>query len=65
MSSIHKVIFAFCLCGGLWRATEQRINLKFLYELDKSTGKNHAMLKQMFEDETMTLKAVYVASLKI
>jgi hypothetical protein len=33
--------------------------------LDKSTGKNHAMLKQMFEDETMTLKAVYVASLKI
>ncbi|GBN33915.1 hypothetical protein AVEN_169935-1 [Araneus ventricosus] len=41
------------------RVMEQRMNLKFLYKLDKSAGHSHAMLNQVYEDDTVTLKAVY------
>ncbi|GBN00324.1 hypothetical protein AVEN_134709-1 [Araneus ventricosus] len=38
---------------------EQRINLKFLYELGKSAVESRAMLKQVYGDDTMTLKTEY------
>ncbi|GBO19568.1 hypothetical protein AVEN_7107-1 [Araneus ventricosus] len=36
-----------------------KINLKFLHKLGKSAGKSHAMLKQLYGDDTMTLKTLY------
>ncbi|GBM79441.1 hypothetical protein AVEN_213295-1 [Araneus ventricosus] len=36
----------------------QRINLKFLYKLGKSEGERHAILKQVYVDDTVTLKSV-------
>ncbi|GBN71290.1 hypothetical protein AVEN_21391-1 [Araneus ventricosus] len=43
---------------------KQRVNLKFLYKLGKSAGESHAMLKQVYEDDTMSLKTVYCEVLK-
>ncbi|GBM24979.1 hypothetical protein AVEN_262128-1 [Araneus ventricosus] len=39
---------------------EQKINLKSLYKLGKSAGESHAMLKQVYGDDTVTLEAVYI-----
>ncbi|GBN17551.1 hypothetical protein AVEN_175625-1 [Araneus ventricosus] len=44
---------------------EQRINLKFLCKLSKSPAESHAMLKQVYGDDSMILKTVYWDVLKL
>ncbi|GBM79433.1 hypothetical protein AVEN_213289-1 [Araneus ventricosus] len=38
---------------------EQIIKLKFLYKLGKSESERHAILKQVYADDTVTLKTVF------
>ncbi|GBM49765.1 hypothetical protein AVEN_60496-1 [Araneus ventricosus] len=38
---------------------EQRINLKFLFKLGKSTSESHTSLKKVYGDDTVNLKTVY------
>ncbi|GBM63685.1 hypothetical protein AVEN_198690-1 [Araneus ventricosus] len=38
---------------------EQRINSKCLYKFGKSAGESYAMLKQVYGNDTVTLKTVY------
>ncbi|GBN97887.1 hypothetical protein AVEN_19204-1 [Araneus ventricosus] len=52
---LSTVVYAMVLR----RVTEQRIDLKFLYKLGNSAGENHAMLKQVSGDHTMTLKIAH------
>ncbi|GBM54152.1 hypothetical protein AVEN_189811-1 [Araneus ventricosus] len=42
-------------------AMEQKIILKFLYKLRKSAGQIHGMLKQVYGDDTVSLKTLYTS----
>lgn len=48
----------------LWRVMEQTINLKFLYNLGKSASETHKNLKQVYRDQTVTLRTAAYAWFK-